>query len=66
MPIITLTAGPMTKEQKAALIKGLTEVSMAVTGAPEQAHAVAIHELPLDGLGLGKESVEYRINNIKL
>lgn len=58
MPTINFTAGKLTKEQKEELIKSLVETSMRVTGAPEQAHTVLIHELPEDSMGMGKQTVE--------
>jgi len=35
MPVINVTSGPMTTEEKKELIRGLTEVSMEITGTPE-------------------------------
>ncbi len=65
MLIINITLGPISKEQKEALIKRMTEVSMEITNAPEASHLVAITELPLDALGLGKKTVEAVINEKK-
>lgn len=58
MPIINMTVGHLTKEQKKDLIQSFTEVSMRVTGAPEAAHTIVIQEFDDDAMGLGKESVE--------
>jgi len=58
MPVINITLSAISKEQKADLIKSVTEASMRVTGAPEQAHTVLIHELPDDSMGLGTKTVE--------
>jgi len=58
MPIINLTVGTLTKEQKKELIERLVEVSSEVTGAPEQSHMVVIQEMPLDAVSLGKKTVE--------
>ena len=54
MPVINITSGPMTIEQKKDLIRKLTEVSMSVTGTPEHGTSVLITELPLDSMGIGK------------
>jgi len=54
MPVINITSGPMTQEQKKELIRRLTEVSMTVTGTPELGNSVLITELPLDSMGIGK------------
>lgn len=58
MPTITITATKLSKPQKEELIKSLVEVSMKVTGAPENAHTVLIHELPEDSMGIGTQTVE--------
>lgn len=58
MPTINVTTSKLSKEQKKDLIKSLTEVSVRVTGAPEQFHTVLIHELPEDSMGVGTKSVE--------
>ncbi len=58
MPILNVTVGPMTKEKKKELIEKLVDVSVEVTGAPEQAHMVVINEMPLDAISLGKKTVE--------
>ena len=57
MPIINVTLGKLTTEQKKEMIVKMTQVSMDVTGAPESAHAVLINELPNDALSLGKKTV---------
>lgn len=58
MPLINFTTAKLTKEQKAELIKGFTELSMRITGAPEHVHTVLIHELDTDAIGLGTKSLE--------
>lgn len=63
MPTINITSGPLSKEQKKELIKSITEVSMKVTGAPEQAHTILIQELDYDSMGIGKITVEEMIKN---
>lgn len=54
MPVINVTSGPMTAEQKKKLIERLTEVSIQITGTPEHGNSVLITELPLDAMGIGK------------
>lgn len=56
MPVINVTSGPMTTEQKKELIRRMTEVSMEITGTPEYGNSVLINELPLDSLGIGKKT----------
>lgn len=57
MPVINVTMGKLTTEQKREMIKRLTEVSMEISGIPEAAHAVTINELPDEALGLGTKTV---------
>lgn len=68
MPLIRVTTSPLTTEQKKEMVRQMTEVTMEVLGAPEQAHIVLIDELPLDALGMGKltvaEMVESKMNHI--
>lgn len=58
MPVIQVTTGPISKENKKKMIEKMVDVSMEFTGAPEMAHNVIIHELPGDTLSLGKKTVE--------
>lgn len=58
MPTINVTVAKLSKDQKKDLIKSFTEVSMRITGAPEQAHTVLIHELDDDSMGIGTKTVE--------
>ncbi len=55
MPVITLEIGPISKEKKAQLIKRYTEVSSEVTGIPERAFIVLIHEINHENVGVGGE-----------
>jgi len=57
MPVITVTLGKLTTEQKKEMIRKMTEISMEISGAPESAHAVLINELPDEALGLGRKTV---------
>ena len=65
MPIINVTATPLSVEKKKVLIERLTQVSVEVTGAPEQFHTVVIHELSPDSMGVGKKSVQEIVDEIK-
>lgn len=58
MPVISVTMGKATKEQKKALISGLTATAIEITKIPAQAFTVTINELSYDSLGLGGETVE--------
>jgi len=57
MPIITMTMGPATQDQKTRLVADLTASAAAATQIPEQFFTVAIQELPLDSLGVGGKTV---------
>lgn len=63
MPLIRVTTSPLTTEQKKEMVRQMTEVTMEVLGAPEQAHFVLIDELPLDALGMGKLTVAEMVEN---
>jgi len=47
----------MTNEQKRELVKRMTEVTMDVLGAPEEAHVIMIDELSHESLGVGKKTI---------
>lgn len=53
MPAIMVEAGPLTKEQKAALGKRMTEVASDIMGVPEEAFLVFMKENPLDNITVG-------------
>ncbi|MCG8337759.1 MAG: 4-oxalocrotonate tautomerase family protein [Proteobacteria bacterium] len=61
MPIINLKMtkedGGATKEQKTALIKGLTDVFVDVMGRGEKTTVVTIEEIETDNYGIGGEPV---------
>lgn len=64
MPVISITMGESTKEQKKALISGLTETAVEITGIPQQAFTVLINELSYDSIGVGGKTVtEIRKSN---
>ena len=55
MPIINVTLGKdqMNTEQKAALVKELTNTSVDIMGIPAQSFTIMINELPLENFGIG-------------
>ena len=58
MPVISVTMGKATKEQKKALVAGLTSTAMEITKIPANHFVVTITELSYDSLGLGGKTVE--------
>ncbi len=58
MPVISVTMGETTKEQKKALISELTATAVEIARIPPQAFTVVINELSYDSLGLGGKTVE--------
>ena len=53
MPVITMEAAKLTKEQKRILAKEFTETAGRVTGLPESVFYVFIKENELDNVGGG-------------
>lgn len=53
MPVITLEAGKLSKEQKAQLVKEFTESATKVTGIPPQAFYVFLKENEAENIGVG-------------
>lgn len=53
MPLITIEIGPVTKEQKAALVKELVTKASEITHAPEESFLTFIKENPFDNVGNG-------------
>lgn len=53
MPVITLEAGTMTKEQKAELAKKLTETASQVLKIPNEAFIVFMKENNFDNIASG-------------
>jgi 4-oxalocrotonate tautomerase len=58
MPVISVTMGTINKEQKKALIAGLTATAIEITNIPPHAFNVTINELSDENLGLGGQTVE--------
>lgn len=54
MPLIVFeTGGEMTPEKKKELVQRLTKDSAEVTGIPEEAFVIYIHEVGHDNVGVG-------------
>ncbi len=53
MPVITIEAGKMTKEQKATLVKELVSKASETLNIPEQAFVTLIRENEMDNIGNG-------------
>lgn len=53
MPVITLEAGKLSKEQKAQLVKEFTESAAKITGIPPQAFYVFLKENKAEDVGVG-------------
>ncbi len=53
MPVITMEAGKINKEQKEALIAGFTKTASDILQIPEQAFVVLLKENDYDNIGNG-------------
>lgn len=53
MPVITLEAGSLNKEQKRELIKELTTSASKIMNIPEEAFIVLLKENNTDNIGVG-------------
>ena len=53
MPVITLEAGKLNKEQKNQMVKEFTATASKVMNVPEQAFIVLIKENEQDNIGFG-------------
>lgn len=53
MPVITVEAAKLTKEQKAVLAKEMTETASRVMNLPPQAFYVFLKENESDNVGVG-------------
>lgn len=58
MPVINITMGPASEEQKKQLIQRLTAEAMAITKIGAEHFTVLIHELALENLGVGGKTVK--------
>lgn len=52
MPVITLEAGKLNKEQKSQLVKELTNAASKIMNVPEQAFIVLLKENEQDNIGV--------------
>jgi 4-oxalocrotonate tautomerase family enzyme len=59
MPVITMTMGrkQITSEQKKEMIQRITEESVRITGLPQQAFTILIHELSPDAIGVAGKTL---------
>lgn len=53
MPVITMEAAKLSKEQKQTLAKEFTQVAVKVTGLPAEAFYVFLKENELENIGVG-------------
>lgn len=60
MPVITLEAGKLSKEQKSRLIKEFTKTASEITNIPEQAFVVLLKENQPDNIGVGGQLLSER------
>ncbi len=65
MPSITVSTGPLSKEQKKQLTQKLTDVSVEITGAPVGFHQVYINEYAYDSMSSGNKTVEEIVESMK-
>jgi len=65
MPSITVSTGPLSKEQKKQLTQRLTDVSVEITGAPVGFHQVYINEYAYDSMSSGNKTVEEIVESMK-
>ena len=60
MPVITLEAGKLSKEQKSQLVKEFTSTASKVMNVPEQAFIVLLKENKQDNIGFGGQLLSER------
>ncbi|MDI3478293.1 MAG: 4-oxalocrotonate tautomerase [Thermoanaerobacterium sp.] len=53
MPVITLEAGKLDKEQKSQMVKEFTATASKIMNVPEQAFIVLIKENQQENIGVG-------------
>ncbi|AIY07102.1 4-oxalocrotonate tautomerase DmpI [Paenibacillus polymyxa] len=64
MPVITIEAAKLTKEQKRKLVKDLTTSASTIMNIPEQAFFVFVRENELDNIGVaGRILADKAVNN---
>jgi len=62
MPVITVEAGKMDKEQKALLVKELTKKASEILNIPEQAFVTVLKENEPDNVGVGGQLLSAKFN----
>lgn len=60
MPVITLEAGKLNKEQKSQLVKEFTNIASKVMNVPVQAFIVFLKENEQDNIGFGGQLMSER------
>lgn len=60
MPVITLEAGKLNKEQKIQLVKEFTNTASKIMNVPEQAFIVLLKENEADNIGVGAQLLSER------
>jgi 4-oxalocrotonate tautomerase len=60
MPVITVEAGKLNKEQKGKLVKEMTKTASEVMNVPEQAFIVLLKENEMDNIGFGGQLMSER------
>jgi len=60
MPVITLEAGKLNKEQKNQLVKEFTNTASKIMNVPEQAIIVLLKENEMDNIGFGGQLLSDR------
>ena len=58
MPYIKIESGKLSDEQKAILIKRLTEVSAEIMSIPQEFFVTTITELPDKNFGIGGKTID--------
>lgn len=60
MPVITVEAGKLNKEQKSKLVKDLTASAASIMNVPEQAFIVLLKENESENIGVGGQLLSDR------
>ena len=58
MPVITVTMGQASEEQKKKLVENLTREAMEITQLGADHFTVFIQELPFENIGLGGKTIK--------
>jgi 4-oxalocrotonate tautomerase len=58
MPVISITLGSATEEQKKQLVERLTADAMDITKIGAEHFTVLIHELPQENIGVGGRTLK--------